>query len=264
MRYALKFGYNGKNYNGYARQPDLRTIEGEIIQALHKTKIIGDIDEAKLRVASRTDLGVSALGNVLVFDSNFRSDEIIPALNAHLEDIWFYGIHKVNDEFNPRHAKLRWYRYYLNNAELEINEIRESAELFLGTHNFSNFARLEDNDPHRTINSIDVTFSHDMIILDFKAQSYLWHMIRRIVGAILEVNREKITRDDIKLALSAHEKFDFQLAPPKPLILMDVSFDFEFEIDRTKMKYLHENISKDLNLLEIETQIYKHMKKAVE
>jgi tRNA pseudouridine38-40 synthase len=264
MRYTLTFGYNGKNYNGYARQPDLRTIEGEIIEALFKTKTVEDFEGSKLRVASRTDKGVSALGNVLALNSKFREDEIIFALNAHLEDIWFYGIHKVDDEFNPRHAKERWYRYYLYDVKLDINRIRESAEQFLGTQNFSNFAKLEGNDPVRAINSIDVTSSDNLIILDFKAQSFLWHMIRRLVNAILEVERGKISREDIKSALSSNKEFDFGLASPEPLILMDVRYDFEFDIDNIKLKYLRENISKNLNRLKIETQIYKQMKKAVE
>ena len=264
MRYALKFGYIGKNYNGYARQPNLRTIEGDIINALEKSKIIDDLAGARLRVASRTDSGVSALGNALALNTDYRKNELIPALNAHLEDIWFYGIHKVDDEFNPRHAKERWYRYSLNDAGFDIKRIRESAELFLGTHNFSNFAKLEDNDPHRTINSIEVSSHDNLIILDFKAQSFLWQMIRRLVNAILEVERGKITRDDIKSALSTDKKFDFGLASPEPLILMDVRYDFDFEIDKIKLKYLKENILKNLNRLKIETQIYKQMKKAVE
>jgi tRNA pseudouridine38-40 synthase len=264
MRYALKFGYFGRDFSGYARQPDLRTIEGDIINALEKSKIIDDLADGRLRVASRTDSGVSALGNVLTFDSKFRENEIIQALNAHLEDIWFYGIHVVNDEFNPRHAKERWYRYYLNDTGFDIKRIRESAELFLGTHNFSNFAKLEGGDPHRTINSIDISSHDNLIICDFKAQGFLWHMIRRLVHAMWEVERGKITRDDIKSALSGDQKFDFGLASPEPLILMDVVYDFDFKIDKIKLKYLKENISKNLNRLKIETQIYKQMKKVVE
>lgn len=264
MRYALKFGYSGRDLSGYARQPNLRTIEGDIINALEKSKMIDDLKDAQLRVASRTDSGVSALGNVIAFNSNFRKDEIIPALNAHLEDIWFYGIHNVNNEFNPRHAKKRWYRYYLNDVGIDINRIRESSELFLGTHNFGNFAKLEGNDPIRTINSIEVSSSENLIILDFKAQSFLWHMIRRIVGAILDVEHGKITKEDIKSALSSNQKYDFGLASPYPLVLVDVLYDFEFEIDKTKMSSLEEDLDSNLHDLILKTQIYKHMKEIVQ
>jgi tRNA U38,U39,U40 pseudouridine synthase TruA len=89
-------------------------------------------------------------------------------------------------------------------------------------------------------------------------------MIRRMVGAILDVERGRITRNDIKSALSSNQKYDFSLSSPRPLVLMDVSYDFKFEIHKANLKNLHERISKKLNIIDIETQIYKQMKETLE
>jgi tRNA pseudouridine38-40 synthase len=258
MRYALKFGYLGFDFSGYARQPHQRTVEGDIIGALLKTKIVDNLEDAQLRVASRTDSGVSALGNVLAVNSEFRKEKIISALNSQLEDIWFYGICEREDDFNPRHAKKRKYRYHL--FEGDINSIRKTSEIFIGSHNFSNFAKLEDNDPVKTVDSIGVFSQEDLIILDFTAQGYLWNMIRRIVSGILKVESGKITIDDIRSALSGDQKHDFGLASPYPLVLLDVAYDFKFEIDRSKLKSLDNDLDSILRNLKLKGQIYKALK----
>jgi tRNA pseudouridine38-40 synthase len=263
MKYALKFGYDGKNYSGYARQPNLRTIEGEIILALLRAKIIEDPSHFGLEVASRTDKGVSALGNVVSFFTDFREAEMISALNAHLDDIWFYGLAKVHDDFNPRHAKSRWYRYHIYADDLDFNSVKRTAEFFVGKHNFRNFAKLEGNEPFLTIDSIDVSKEENVVVLDIRAQRFLWHMVRRMVEAILDVEAGKISRDDIEHALKSQEKVDFGVAPPEPLILMDVEYDFDFEIDSIRMRNLSDKLTKELHTLHLTSTIYKQLRNIV-
>ncbi|UCE75238.1 MAG: tRNA pseudouridine(38-40) synthase TruA [Methanomassiliicoccales archaeon] len=261
MRYALKFGYHGKVYSGYARQPGLKTVESEIINALKKTRMIDDLEDAQLRVASRTDSGVSACGNVLSLTTGFRKDEILGALNAHLDDIWFYGMTQVLEDFNPRHAKNRWYRYHLFNEDIDVSHIQETANIFVGTHDFLNFAKPSGDESTRTIDSIDVVGEKEGIVLDFKAQSFMWHMVRRIVKAILDVEEGKLARADIKKALDSREKIDYGLAPPWPLILMDVSYDFEFEIHSMKLGDVKISLEKDIQKLHMKNIIYDQMLK---
>ena len=136
MRYVLKFGYNGRGFSGYARQPGLRTVEGDIIQALNKSQIILDLDGARFQSASRTDKGVSARGNVISLNTEFRKEAILDALNAHLKYIRFYGLAEVDDGFNPRHASQRWYRYLLIDEEIDKEKIKEAAKIFVGEHDF--------------------------------------------------------------------------------------------------------------------------------
>lgn len=264
MRYALKFGYHGKNFSGYARQTNLKTIEEEIIRALKKTKMIVDEKSADFQTASRTDKGVSACGNVLALNTGFRGNEIISALNSHLEDIWFYGIAEVESPFNPRHARQRWYRYHLFNENIDLKDLEEITSIFVGTFNFSNFARVEEGkDPERTLDAIEVSKEKGLIILDFKAQSFLWHMVRRIVKAMMDGAEGRISQEDIKNALDSEQKADFGIAPPGPLILMDVKYDFEFKVDRIKLRDLEVILKKDLHMLRIEGMIYDHMLRIV-
>jgi len=235
MRFAVKFAYDGRKFHGFARQPQLKTIEGDVIKALIKHGFIEDTKEARFRSASRTDKGVSALGNVIAFNTDAASKErIVQELQNSLTDVLAYGIKDVESEFYPRYAKYRIYRYYLKNKNLEIDKVLSTAASFAGEHNFSNFARVEEfKEPVRTIDNITVTEQDDFLIIDFYAQTFLWHQIRGIVSAIEGMGSGKLEKERIIEALhNPDKKVDFGLAPAEPLILMDIIYDFEFEYDK--------------------------------
>lgn len=259
MKYALKFGYDGKNYSGYARQPNQKTIEGEIFVAMLESRMIEDPAHFKIGVASRTDRKVSALGNVISISTDFRQNEIVSALNAHLDDIWFYGIAKVTEEFNPRYARHRWYRYHIFSDDHDVESMNKTASLFVGMHNFSNFAKLEENDPNLMVDSIEITRHENVIIMDFRAQRFLWHMVRRIVNAIVDAGMGKISHAQIEKALIASEKMDLGMASPEPLMLMDVEYDFDFETAWERLKGLSDKITQHINDLQMTSTIYKNM-----
>lgn len=241
MRIAIKFAYDGRRLSGYARQPNLKTVEGELIHALIEHSFIKDIKNSNFRSASRTDKGVSALGNVVAFDVDFSKKKNLQELNKDLSDIFVYGIKKVKSDFYPRHAKLRSYRYYLKNNGLDFNEILSASAIFAGEHDFSNFARVEAfKNPVRVIDDIIVVKDDDYIILDFFAQTFLWHQIRRIVSALEKVGQGKLEKEQIMEALkNPNEKVDFGLALPEPLILKDIVYNFEFEYLNISNKYLN-------------------------
>ena len=108
MRIAVKFAYDGQSFYGYARQPNLRTVEGEVIKTLIKHGFMEDTKESRFLSASRTDKGVSALCNVVAFNSNYEPKQILDSLKKESGDIIFYGISQVDDNFNPRYAKSRF------------------------------------------------------------------------------------------------------------------------------------------------------------
>ena len=264
MRISLKFGYNGKDFSGYARQPGARTIEGEIIKALQKTTMITDEKDGRLQVASRTDKRVSACGNVIALDTDFRKSEILAALNAHLKEIWVYGLAQVPDDFNPRHAKERWYRFHVFDEDVDIKDIQEIVNLFVGRHDFFNFAKTDERDPVRTIDSISVIKEKNLITIDFKAQSFLWHMVRRIVKAVMDTTKGKLNLHDVKNALDTKKKMDFGIARPEPLILMDVRYDFEFGFDEMNLKRMKRNLENAILSHRINGLIYNQMLKISE
>ena len=132
MRIALKIAYDGTKFHGFAIQPNLRTIEGEITNHLRKISKPQNKKNVKIQSASRTDRGVSANENVIVFDSTTPLKETIFPLQAELTDIWIRGIAQVSNEFNPRYAKKRWYRYYLPKKSLDTKKTKQAAQIFLG------------------------------------------------------------------------------------------------------------------------------------
>lgn len=240
MHIAVKFAYDGRKFNGYARQPRLKTVEGEIIKALVKHGFIEDTSESFFRSASRTDKGVSALSNVIAFKTDVTKKRILQDLSDGFTYIVIYGIKEVESGFNPRYANMRWYRYYLLKGDLDIEKIVLSAASFTGEHDFSNFARVEPfREPVRTIDNIVFTEEEDFLVVDFYAQTFLWHQIRRVISSLEKIGRGELAKEQIVEALcNPDKKVDFGLASAKPLILKDIIYDFDFEFDKKLLNKL--------------------------
>ncbi|MEE9224408.1 MAG: tRNA pseudouridine(38-40) synthase TruA, partial [Thermoplasmata archaeon] len=172
MRVALKFGYDGSRFWGYQRQPDVRTVEGDIIAAMKKTQMILGVEENHFRGSSRTDRGASAIGNVVALNTDFKKGEMLKALNSNLRDIYFWGIAEVDETFNPRHARQRWYRYHLD-RDLDLDMLKEASGIFIGEHDFKSFCKKEDKSTVRTVDSIALTKREDFTYFDINAESFL-------------------------------------------------------------------------------------------
>ena len=242
MRIAIKFAYNGKDFYGYARQPKLKTVEVELIKSLVKNGFIKDTEKSFFRSASRTDKNVSALGNVVTFNTTVSKKCILPSLYNEDSSILVYGIKDVDQEFNPRYARIRQYRYYLLTNKLDLEKILSASAYFTGTHNFSNYAKLESfKDPIRTIDNIIFTYKDEFLIIDFYAQTFLWHQIRRIISALIKIGNGKLEKEQVIEALdNPTKKVDFGLAQPEPLILKNIIYDFKFEYKKDYLKKLKE------------------------
>ena len=235
MKIALKIAYDGRFFHGYARQPKLKTVEGELIKILTKHNLIAkDVKESKFRSASRTDKGVSAFCNIISFNANKLNNNILELLSNELVNIVVYAMAKVEPDFNPRYAKHRQYRYYLNSKDIDIEKIISATSIFTGKHNFSNFARVEKHkNPVRTIDNIVFSELDDFLIIDFFAQTYLWQQVRRIISALEKLGKNKLEKEQIIEALkNPNKKVDFGVAPAEPLILKDIVYDFNFRLNQ--------------------------------
>lgn len=259
MRIAVKFAYDGTNFFGYQRQKDKKTVEGEIVRALIENNIIKSTAESRFRSAGRTDRGVSAVGNVIAFDTDFRVTGILSLLNAKVEDCWFYGIQKVQPDFNPRYARQRWYRYFLFDRDYNINIMKRCSKYFIGTHDFRNFARMDERPPIRTIDSITIKKSGKFILIDVRAENFLWNMVRRIVEALKKAGKGEIQITAIKKALDTDMICDFGVAPPEPLILMDTIYDFEFDTDVNICKKIERKLAERIGEMELHQNVLKHI-----
>lgn len=247
MRIALKFAYNGINFYGYARQPKFKTVEENIINKLIEYKIMKNTKDSVFRSASRTDKGVSSLGSVIAFNTNSFNRHMLNNLNKDSKDILYYSFRTVDDDFYPRYANLRQYRYYLDIININYEKTIRGLSFFTGEHDFSNFARVESGkNPIRIINNIIVDKFGKFLIIDFFAQNFLWNQVRRIISAVEKLGKGKITHDEIINALNNPQKrYDFGVAPSERLILKDVFYNFKFEVDKQllfKVKIFEEKI----------------------
>lgn len=232
MRVAVKFAYDGRGFSGYARQPGRRTVEGDLLEMFSEWGAIPDVVEARFRAGSRTDRGVSALGNVVAFTTSLPLEEFHRRMPGSAPGILVYGIREVDETFYPRYAVQRQYRYYLRTEGLDCMAIVKAMDVFLGEHDFRNFAKLEEGkDPVRCLEALAAAEQGRFLVLDFAAQTFLWHQVRRMVAGLIKVGFGKLTRDDLAEALAHPEtRVDFGLAPAEPLILREVLYPLVFDV----------------------------------
>jgi tRNA pseudouridine38-40 synthase len=232
-RYALKIAYDGSSFSGSQRQPNARTVEGEVSRAARELGIIPD--EAWVTIGSRTDAGVSALGNVGALDSGFDPAALVPALNSQLEDVWIHGYAPVGEGFNPRHARGRWYRYLMDSDGIDIDLAGGAVPLFVGERDFTHFSKYDDTadrSPKRTVSLVTLKPSGGMLALDVMGESFLWQMVRRIAGAVKMVGEGTATAAEVSDALAHPKRYGgvpFPPLPPEGLTLVEVELDLAFE-----------------------------------
>lgn len=230
QRVAVKFAYDGSCFFGFQRQPGKLTVEGALITALERVGAIRSARECGYRSSSRTDRGVSALGNLISIRTSFPVRSLCAALNSEMDDVWAYSAIIVPEEFNPRAARHRWYRYYVPKAGQDVSTMAALARRFVGVHDFSGYARKDKRNPMRKIDSIDISDAGMFHAIDFKAESFLWNMVRRIVWMVNEGSLGRMPMECIGPS-SPKKPGRLGLAPPEYLVLMDIDCGIEFPVD---------------------------------
>lgn len=228
MRLAVRFAYDGTRFAGSQRQPGERTAESELLTALQGIGAITSADHNHFRVASRTDRGVSALGNVFTVDTDFRKEELLAALNASCDDVFCHAIAVVPRDFSVRRARGRWYRYHLPLRGHDIGLMALGAKEFEGMHDFRLFCKPDGRVTKRTLDSVTVSQSAGMIVIDLRAREFLRNMVRRIASSLDQLGQGKVSLEDVRQALSGHGR-SMGLAEPEGLFLMDVDLGLDWE-----------------------------------
>ena len=212
MRLRMTLEYDGTGFRGWAAQPGLRTVEGALREAL--TRVYPGWSQ--LAVAGRTDTGVHALGQVasVEVDAGAPVDRAAAALNAELpDDVAVIRADQAAPDFHARHsAKARSYRYrvfrrperspYENRRSwwypypLDEERLADSADLLLGEHDFSAFTPTETQHQVflRVVESAVWHRRGDALELEVTADSFLRHMVRTLVGTMLERSPEEMAR----------------------------------------------------------------------
>jgi tRNA pseudouridine38-40 synthase len=185
---------------------------------------------SRFRAASRTDRGVSALGNVVAFDTSFRRGSLLKALNSASDKVYFIGVAEVAPAFSPRRASSRLYRYFLDAKGLDLGRLEACALELQGKHDFRRFCKADDRATIKELRSVGVQPVGDLVVVDLEAREFLRNMVRRLVAAMVEVGSGRAELEDVRGALAGQD-VQFGLAPPENLFLMDVRYDFDFTME---------------------------------
>ncbi len=239
----LDICYDGTRYRGWQR---LSSTDNTIQQKL-ETALSRILSEPIEVIASgRTDAGTHARGQVVNFhcSSTMPCQEILSSLRRYLpEDIGIYSCRNVSQRFHSRlGAKTKTYCYRLWNSDqpcvfdrryvcidprpLDIAGMREAAALFLGQHDFSAFCAKKNmkKSTVRYIQSLTVEQAENEILFTVTGNGFLHHMVRIMVGTLLEVGRGERSADSIPKLFGAQRAEAGELLPSCGLCLMEVTY----------------------------------------
>ncbi len=254
----LTIQYDGSDYHGWQVQPGSSTVQGQLISAI--SSLIGK--EVSVRGASRTDAGVSALGQLAVFeidDCPIPTGNFKKAINDRLpDDIVITELKEVPLDFDLiGSVKNKLYRYTIYTgptrpvldikhlwhlpADLDVEAMDKAAKHLVGKHDFKSFASAKDarESSIRTIFRCDVSLSgkrqflnhgsrttnHEYIFINVEGDGFLYNMVRNIVGSLVEVGTGRWEESKIKEVLEANDRTAAgPIAPPQGLCLIWIKY----------------------------------------
>jgi tRNA pseudouridine38-40 synthase len=242
-RIMLTLEYDGTAFCGWQLQPDERTGQAVLEEAIARTTGV----RSRVHAASRTDSGVHAEGQVAHFDteSDLPAWQFVRALNYWLpDDISVLDGHEVGEEFHARFgASAKLYRYRILRSRpprplrerfalriwrpLDTGAMQECAALLAGRHDFTSFAseHSEVEGRERTVLGSEVVEDEDELHYVVRADGFLYNMVRIIVGTLLEVGYGRMTTAEFADALEARDRSAAgPTAPAKGLTLVRVEY----------------------------------------
>lgn len=240
----LTIEYDGKDFNGWQKQPNKLNIQGNI------EKVISEItkEEIELIGSGRTDAGVHAIGQVANFktNSNIPIEKFAIAINSRLKkSIIIKKAEEVPERFHSRYnCKKKTYRYIINNSDmgsaiyrnleynikmpLNLENMKKASKYFEGEHDFSAFkaSGTSSKSSIRTIYSADVKKENERIIIELTGNGFLYNMVRIISGTLVEVGLGKIRPEEIKDIIdSKNRQMAGKTLPPYGLYLVEVNYN---------------------------------------
>jgi tRNA pseudouridine38-40 synthase len=252
--WKLKVEYEGTRYHGWQEQKNARTVAGEIRAAAEMflprpVEILG---------AGRTDAGVHALGQVarLRSEGKVNARDLFYGLNDRLPaDINVLSVEETRYGFDPRRDALsRYYVYQISlrrtafakrfvwwvKDPLKVDAMMEASQMLLGRREYAQFSepRHDDRSTIVTVTHSEMTIEGDLLLFRIGASRFLWKMVRRIVGTLVEVGRGHVGVKDFKKLVEAGgsktARVDFNVAaftaPPSGLFLERVIYDQNDEL----------------------------------
>jgi tRNA pseudouridine38-40 synthase len=230
-RYRLTIEYAGTKYSGWQVQKNARTVQGELLRAVREATGVNTPD---LQGSGRTDAGVHALGQVAHLDLpkalpaemlRRQVNDVLPA------DVNVLKVEPVPHRFHARHdAVSRSYVYQVARRrtafakpfvwwvkdDLDVPTMREAAGAFVGMHDFRSFT---DSDPDEVstkvaLESIELKEDGDLVLVRVVGSHFVWKMVRRLVGVIVEVGRGRLSLADVESFLDEPSPVPARLTAP--------------------------------------------------
>lgn len=242
--YRMKLAYDGSRYQGWEKQKTAdATIQGKLEAVIERmtgtyAEVIG---------CGRTDAGVHA--KAMIANAKFETDKDIKEIQAYLnhylpEDIAVLEVSEVSERFHSRYnatGKTYCYTCYIGDVKPvfdrkyvyvleekpDIKKMKRAAEYLMGTHDFASFCanKKKKKSTVRTVDKIDITEENGYLRLMVHGDGFLHHMVRILVGTLLEVGFGKRTPESMRELLEAKERAMAGVtAPAQGLCMMSVDY----------------------------------------
>lgn len=239
MRYLISVSYDGSKFYGFQRLNKKKTVQSELEKALtkiNKTMVV-------VKGAGRTDRGVHARDQKVHFDLNVNipPDRLVNAINSLVEP--YIKVNKaeiVDDDFHARfNVTLKTYTYVINlgefdpikhdylynyNRELNIKKMEQASKVLLGPHSYEAFTSGKRESYNSIITAIKFKRKKDIITITFVGKSFYRYMVRNLVGALMLVGEEKITKKDLEDILNNKRVGNYITVPANGLYLENVKY----------------------------------------
>ena len=241
-RYRLTLEYNGTGFSGWQKQGDARTLQGTLLAAAAEIFADKQID---IQGHGRTDAGVHALAYTAHLDTSGaemplntlvqRFNELLPSSIVVLEIV------PCDPRFHARHSCVgRSYLYQIARRktafhkkyvwwvreELDIAAMAEVARLFVGMHDFASFAEKPELKKSTKVhlNGLYLYEEEEILRLRVVGSHFLWHMVRRLAGVLVDVGRGKLAREDVTACLAGPSDIPSHLTAPASGLFFEQAF----------------------------------------
>jgi len=224
---AYRVAYDGRPYNGFQRQPDVPTVEGELLDALERLDVRerSDGPPSGYAAAGRTDAGVSAVAQTVAFDA---PDWLTPAAyNSQLPAaVRVWASADIPEDFHATHdAVERCYTYYLYAPEADDGLAADALAALSGRHDFHNLTP-DDEGTVRDLSG-ELTREGDFLLVELRAGGFARQLVRRVVGLVAEIARGNSSLSKVEQVLEPEPLSGpdgVAPAPAYPLVLTGVTY----------------------------------------
>ncbi|MDH5297403.1 MAG: tRNA pseudouridine(38-40) synthase TruA [Desulfobulbaceae bacterium] len=246
-RFKLVIEYDGTNFSGWQKQNDARTIQGDLLKAA--ARVFGDT-AIDIQGCGRTDAGVHGLRYVAHLDV---ATELAPAAIRELydeelpKDIAVIEVASASSRFHARHhCHARCYLYQVGRRksafgkryvwwvrdDLDLAAMREAASLMVGMHDFASFAEKQElkKSTKVLVHAVELREEEGLLLFRVVGSHFLWRMVRRMVGVLVEVGRHGLSVEEVGAMLAGQSEVPVRHTAPSGGLFFERAFYDEEEV----------------------------------